>query len=163
MANYFLQKYVCNSIEFSATQLYSMNKNGPIIIIEDDPDDQFVLEEVFNELGYSNPRMYFTDGQTALQYLYQVDERPFIIISDINLPQLNGLELRRKVQTDAELSLKCIPYVYFTTAINHQVVIDAYSTSAQGFFVKPGEFEEIKSTIKVMIDYWKKCAAPNNF
>ena len=107
--------------------------------------------------------MYFADGQTALQYLYQVDERPFIIISDINLPQLNGLELRRKVQTDAELSLKCIPYVYFTTAINHQVVIDAYSTSAQGFFVKPGEFEEIKSTIKVMIDYWKKCAAPNNF
>ena len=140
-----------------------MNKNGTIIIIEDDPDDQFVLEEVFNELGYANERMYFANGQQALDHLYSTDERPFIIISDINLPQLNGLELRRKVQNDAELSLRCIPYVYFTTAINHQVVIDAYSTSAQGFFVKPGEFAEIKETIKVMIDYWKKCAAPNNF
>ncbi|MCF2488067.1 response regulator [Dyadobacter sp. CY347] len=140
-----------------------MDKNGPIIIIEDDPDDKFVLEEVFGELGYSNQRMYFADGQSALDYLYTSKDLPFIIISDINLPQLNGLELRRKVQTDAELSLKCIPYVYFTTAINQQVVIDAYSTSAQGFFVKPGEYDEIKATIKVMIDYWKRCAAPNNF
>ncbi|MCE7073757.1 response regulator [Dyadobacter sp. CY327] len=140
-----------------------MNKNGPIVIIEDDPDDKFVLEEVFGELGYPNQRMYFTDGQSALDYLYTSKDLPFIIISDINLPQLNGLELRRKVQTDAELSLKCIPYVYFTTAINQQVVVDAYSTSAQGFFVKPGEFDEVKATIKVMIDYWKRCAAPNNF
>ncbi|MCF2496695.1 response regulator [Dyadobacter chenhuakuii] len=140
-----------------------MDKNGPIIIIEDDADDQYVLEEVFNELGYPNQRIYFSDGQSALDYLYSSQERPFIIISDINLPQLNGLELRRKLQTDAELSLKCIPYVYFTTAINQQVVIDAYSTSAQGFFVKPGVFGEIKETIKVMIDYWKRCAAPNNF
>lgn len=140
-----------------------MDKNGTIIIIEDDSDDQFVLEEVFNELGYTNQRKYFSNGQQALEYLYETNERPFIIISDINLPRLNGLELRRKVQNDAELSLRCIPYVYFTTALNQQVVIDAYSTSAQGFFVKPGDFDEIKETIKVMIDYWKRCAAPNNF
>ena len=140
-----------------------MEKNGPIIIIEDDLDDQFVLEEVFSELGYANQRKYFENGRAALDYLYSTKERPFIIISDINLPELSGLELRRKVQTDAELSLRCIPYVYFTTAINQQVVIDAYSTSAQGFFVKPAEFDEIKTTIKVMIDYWKRCAAPNNF
>lgn len=140
-----------------------MDKNGIIIIIEDDADDQFVLEEVFSELGYSNKRMYFSDGLKALDYLYSTTDKPFIIISDINLPQLNGLELRRKVQTDAELSLKCIPYVYFTTAINQQAVIDAYSTSAQGFFVKPSDFNEIKDTIEVMISYWKRCAAPNNF
>ncbi|MCF2506038.1 response regulator [Dyadobacter sp. CY107] len=140
-----------------------MDKNGIIIIIEDDADDQFVLEEVFTELGYPNERMYFSDGLKALDYLYSTTDKPFIIISDINLPQLNGLELRRKVQTDAALSLKCIPYVYFTTAINQQAVIDAYSTSAQGFFVKPSDFNEIKETIEIMINYWKKCAAPNNF
>ncbi|MCE7067085.1 response regulator [Dyadobacter sp. CY326] len=140
-----------------------MNKSGTIIIIEDDPDDQFVFEEVFRELDYPNQRMYFADGLKALDYLYSTPDRPFIIISDVNLPKLDGLELRKKVQTDAELSLKCIPYVYFTTAINQQAVIDAYSTSAQGFFVKPSNFDEIKETIKIMIEYWKKCAAPNNF
>jgi CheY-like chemotaxis protein len=140
-----------------------MNKNGTIIIIEDDSDDQFVLEQVFNELGYPNKRMYFADGASALEYLYSTPDRPFIIISDMNLPRLNGLELRKKVQMDAELSLRCIPYVYFTTALNQQAVIDAYSTSAQGFFVKPATFNEIKETIQVMMQYWTMCAAPNNF
>lgn len=140
-----------------------MNKDGTIVIIEDDSDDQFVLEEVFSELGYPNKRMYFPNGRLALDFLYSTSERPFIILSDINLPELNGLELRRKVQLDAELSLKCIPYIYFTTALNQQIVVDAYSTSAQGFFVKPSDFNDIKETIDLMIRYWKKCAAPNNF
>lgn len=140
-----------------------MDKSGTIIIIEDDPDDQFLLEEVFKDLGYPNERKYFLDGLAALDFLYSTSDRPFIIISDINLPKLNGLELRQKLQTDAELSLKCIPYVYFTTAINQRAVIDAYSTSAQGFFVKPSGFDETRETIRVMIEYWKRCAAPNNF
>ncbi|OJV16202.1 MAG: response regulator [Dyadobacter sp. 50-39] len=140
-----------------------MNKDGIIVIIEDDEDDRFVLEEVFNELGYPNERMYFPDGPSALDYLYQTEDRPFIILSDINLPRLDGLELRRKLHSDAQLSLKCIPYIYFTTALNQRAVIDAYSTSAQGFFVKPSNFEDIKDTIFAIVEYWKKCAAPNNF
>jgi CheY-like chemotaxis protein len=110
-----------------------VNKNGTIIIIEDDKGDQFMLEEVFEELAYENPRKYFSDGVAALDYLYTSQDRPFIIISDINLPKLTGLELRNKLQTDAELSLRCIPYVYFTTAMSQQAVIDAYSTSARDF------------------------------
>jgi CheY-like chemotaxis protein len=140
-----------------------MNKEGTIIIIEDDEDDQFVFEEAFKELGYTNKRIYFTDGLSALDYLYATNDRPFIIISDINLPQLNGLELRRKIQIDAALNLRCIPYIYLTTAIDQQAVIDAYSTSAQGFFVKPRSFEDIKETLDVIVKYWRKCAAPNNF
>ncbi|GAB3162570.1 hypothetical protein GCM10027291_00490 [Telluribacter humicola] len=107
--------------------------------------------------------MYFTDGLSALDYLYTTPDRPYIIISDINLPKLNGLELRKKMQSDAELSLRCIPYIYFTTAQNQQAVIEAYSSSAQGFFVKPASFAEIKETLQVIIEYWKKCKAPNNF
>lgn len=140
-----------------------MDKSGSIIIIEDDVDDQFLLEQVFEALAYPNKRMYFSDGLSALEYLHTTTDRPFIIISDINLPRLNGLKLRQKLQTDAELSLKCIPYVFFTTALNQRVVIDAYSSSAQGFFVKPNTFEEIKQLISVIMEYWKNCAAPNNF
>jgi DNA-binding NarL/FixJ family response regulator len=98
-----------------------------------------------------------------LDYLYSSGVSPFIILSDINLPKLNGLELREKLHTDAALSLKCIPYIFFTTALNKQAVIDAYSSSAQGFFVKPAEFIDIKETLALVIGYWKKCAAPNNF
>ncbi|SKB76807.1 hypothetical protein [Dyadobacter psychrophilus] len=53
-----------------------MNKQGPIIIIEDDADDRFLLEEVFTSLGYPNKRIYFVDDQEALDYLHQMDKCP---------------------------------------------------------------------------------------
>ncbi|REA56120.1 response regulator [Dyadobacter luteus] len=140
-----------------------MNKNGAIIIIEDDQDDQLLLEQVFNELDYSNERVYFPDGAAALDYLNGQIPLPFLILSDINLPKLDGLELRRKLKNNADLNLKCIPYLYLTTALNHQLVVDAYSTSAQGFFVKPSTYSEIRDTMKRIMEYWQKCAAPNNF
>jgi CheY-like chemotaxis protein len=113
-----------------------MNKDGEIIIIEDDEDDQFLLEEVFKSLNYPNKRVYLLDGLAALDYLHSEKAAPFLVLPDINMPKLNGIELRNKLKTDAELSLKCIPYLFFSTAVNQRVVIDAYSTSAQGFFTK---------------------------
>ncbi|WP_229208270.1 response regulator [Dyadobacter psychrophilus] len=86
-----------------------------------------------------------------------------LFLSDINLPRLDGLQLRRRLKENASLNLKCIPYLYFTTALNQDVVIEAYSASAQGFFVKPSNFNEIKQTLKFIIEYWKRCASPNNF
>jgi CheY-like chemotaxis protein len=140
-----------------------MNKNGPIIIIEDDIDDQNLLKEVFEKLEYPNELIFFTDGKKALEFLSTGDVLPFIILSDINLPKLNGLELRKKLKTDADLALRCIPYLFFSTALSQRAVIDAYSMSVQGFFVKPTSMKELEDTISVIMEYWKKCAAPNNF
>ena len=140
-----------------------MNKNGPIIIIEDDMDDQFMLEEVFKTLDYSNEIIYFTDSLKALDFLEKSDRMPFLILSDINLPKLNGFELRDKLHTDAKLKLKCIPYLFFSTAVSQAMVIEAYSLSVQGFFVKQTSFDELVKTLSVIVEYWKRCAAPNNF
>ncbi len=140
-----------------------MNKKGAIIIVEDDLDDQALLEEVFVSLGYPNPRIYFPDGEEALKYLNETDSKPFLILSDINMPKLNGFELRQKLQTDANLQLKCIPYLFFSTSMSQKMVIDAYSMSAQGFFIKQTSFAELEKTIQTIIEYWRRCAAPNNF
>ena len=98
-----------------------MNKDGEIIIIEDDEDDQFLLEEVFKLLNYPNKRTYFPDGLAALEYLQVDNVLPFIILSDINMPKLNGIELRNKLHTDPQLCLKCIPYLFFSTAIDQEL------------------------------------------
>jgi len=140
-----------------------MNKNGPVIIIEDDEDDQFILKEVFKKLNYPNQVIFFTDGEKALEFLNKAETIPFLILSDINMPKLNGFALRNKLREDEKLSIKCIPYLFFSTALNQQSVIDAYSTSAQGFFVKSDSIQEIEKTIFVIMEYWLKCAAPNNF
>ena len=140
-----------------------MNKNGPVIVIEDDLDDQAILEEIFAKLDYPNKVHFFNDGQAALDFLNDTDVLPFLILSDINMPRLDGFELRRKLKTDASLQLKCIPYLFFTTALNQKVVIDAYSLSVQGFFVKKASMAELEKTIYFIMEYWKLCAAPNNF
>jgi CheY-like chemotaxis protein len=138
-----------------------MNKTGPIIIIEDDLDDQEILSEVFEKLAHKNEIIFFGDGEKALDYLIKTDVEPFIIFSDINMPKLNGMELREKVHQNEDLRLKSIPYLFFSTVAEQQHVIDAYSKSVQGFFIKPSDFNELKDTIKTIIEYWQKCVSPN--
>ena len=138
-----------------------MNKNGTIIFIEDDTDDQELLAEVFKELDYKNEILFFGDGELALDHLINNQIEPFIVFSDINMPKLNGMELREKIHNNESLRLKCTPYLFFSTSSEQQHVIDAYSKSIQGFFVKPRSFSELKKTLKIIIDYWKECVSPN--
>ena len=140
-----------------------MNKSGPVIIIEDDADDQEFLTEVFRKLNYPNKIVFFFDGEEALAYINQTDVLPFLILSDINMPKLSGFELREKLKTDAALQIKCIPYLFFSTAVNQKAVIDAYSMSVQGFFVKQNSMSELEKTISVIMEYWRRCSAPNDF
>src|SRR5687768_9257248 len=140
-----------------------INKNGPIFIIEDDIDDQDFLTEVFQSLNYPNKVLFFSDGQQALDHINTTPEPPFLILSDINMPKLDGFALREKLKTDSKLSNKCIPYLFFSTAVNQKSVIDAYSQSVQGFFVKQNSMIELEKTISAIMEYWRRCAAPNDF
>ena len=138
---------------------------GPVIIIEDDIDDRVLLKDVFEELKYPNELFFFEDGHTALEFLNGIgdDIVPFVILSDINLPKLDGFQLRDQIKVDAKLQIKCIPYLFFSTAVSQKAVVDAYSASVQGFFVKQNSFAELKKTISVIMEYWKRCVSPNNF
>jgi CheY-like chemotaxis protein len=138
-----------------------MNKNGAIVVIEDDDDDQEILAEIFRNIECKNPVIFFSDSEDALKYLVDTKSKPFLILSDINMPKLTGFELREKIHTNEDLNLKCIPYLFFTTTSNQKMVIDAYSQSVQGFFVKPSSFQKLERTIKTIIDYWHECEAPN--
>lgn len=140
-----------------------INKSGPIIIIEDDDDDQYLLAETFKRLNYSNRIIFFSDGQHALDYIKSTDDPPFLILSDINMPKLTGFELREKLKMDSKLSNKCIPYLFFSTAGDQKSVIDAYSQSVQGFFIKPNSIVDLQDTIGAIMEYWRRCAAPNDF
>ena len=140
-----------------------MNSNGPIIIIEDDLDDQEIFEQVFQTLKYPNEVIFFADGQEALDFLNRSDITPFLILSDINMPKLDGFALRNKIRMDAKLQVKCIPYLFFSTASSQRAVVDAYSLSVQGFFIKPCKLEDISNTVRIIMEYWKTCVAPNSF
>lgn len=137
-----------------------MNKTGPIVIIEDDTGDQLVLQEIFEELNYKNPLVFFEDSEKALDFLEHTDIEPFLVLSDINMPKLNGMELREKIHNNEDLWRKSIPYLFFSTSAEQQHVVDAYSRSIQGFFIKSNDYETIKRTIIKIIEYWQECESP---
>ena len=137
-----------------------MNKRGPIVIIEDDTDDQEILSDIFKELDYNNKLIFFADSVQALEYLTDTDIEPFLVLSDINMPKLNGMELREKIHNNEDLRLKSIPYLFFSTSAEQKHVIDAYSRSIQGFFVKPNNIDKLKNVIVKIVEYWQECESP---
>ena len=137
-----------------------MNKRGPIVIIEGDTDDQEILSDIFKELDYNNKLIFFADSVQALEYLTDTDIEPFLVLSDINMPKLNGMELREKIHNNEDLRLKSIPYLFFSTSAEQKHVIDAYSRSIQGFFVKPNNIDKLKNVIVKIVEYWQECESP---
>ena len=137
-----------------------MNKHGPIVIIEDDTDDQEILSDIFKELDYNNKLIFFADSVQALEYLTDTDIEPFLVLSDINMPKLNGMELREKIHNNEDLRLKSIPYLFFSTSAEQKHVIDAYSRSIQRFFVKPNSIDKLKNVIVKIVEYWQECESP---
>lgn len=138
-----------------------MGKHGPVIIIDDDEDDRYLFKEVFLRMNLKHKLLFFTDSQKALDYLTTI---PFLILSDINMPRLDGFALKEKLRADAALHFKTIPFVFFSTGASQKEVTHAYSRLwAQGYFVKPNTIDELGATMKIIVDYWTRCAAPNNY
>jgi CheY-like chemotaxis protein len=138
-----------------------MKKSGPIIVIEDDLEDQMILDEIFRNLNFPNKVIFFSDGNEALDYLNATTEQPFLILSDINMPRMDGFEVRNQIYKNEKL--KCIPYLFFTTGVDKKAVYDAYAMSVQGFFIKPASMEQLQNTVKKIIEYWQECYAPSQF
>jgi CheY-like chemotaxis protein len=139
-----------------------MAKQGPIIIIEDDADDEEILKEVLQELKMDNRVICFEACSEAWDYLKTTTDRPLIIFCDINLPKQSGLSFKKQIDEDDQLRQKSIPFVFYTTSINQQDIDEAYSKmTVQGYFQKASNYKDIKRTIKVVLDYWALCKHPN--
>ena len=133
------------------------------MIIEDDREDQELLEETFSILDYPNSVIFFSNGNEALEYLLETDTPPVLIISDINMPQISGLEVREKINNNTKLQNLQIPYVFFTTSAQKATVVDAFSLSDQGFFKKPTSMHDLQNTVKTIVEYWLGCYTPGLF
>lgn len=141
----------------------AMSIKGPIISIEDDADDQFLIKSVIDELDIANELLFFSNGVEALLYLETTRDQPFLIICDINMPVMNGLELRERIDKNEYLRRKSIPFVFLSTADNPLVIETAYSSTIQGFFKKENSFEDLKERIRVIYNYWSYCLHPNHY
>lgn len=140
-----------------------MNKSRPVLIIEDDLDDQEILREIFNELKYSNELFFFNNAELAFEFLFTSDTIPFLILSDINMPRMDGFQLKKKIVSECRRQVRAVPFLFFSTASGKRSVVEAFDLSIHGYFVKQHSVEELKHTISVIIEYWKRCMLPNDW
>ena len=140
-----------------------MSKSGPIILVEDDEEDQLFFREALTALNVKNELVICSDGVEALDFLNTTTQQPFLILCDINMPRMNGLQLRVEINQNDYLRRKSIPFIFLSTAANKEDVQKAYDLTVQGYFQKNQSFQELLVMLRLMIDYWKECKHPNAF
>lgn len=138
-----------------------MSRKGPIIVIEDDPDDQQILREVLTDLEVKNDLQFFDDCDEAFAHLMSIREKPFLIICDINLPRTNGIELKQRIDETDYLRRKAIPFVFLTTSDSQQTINEAYRiNNLQGYFQKSHTMPAIRKKVKLILEYWTEALHP---
>jgi len=139
-----------------------MSKQGIILLVEDDPDDQEMIIDIIKSQGIKNQVMSVANGQQALEYLTSATEQLFLILCDINMPLMGGIELRKRINNSEALRRKSIPFIFLTTTASPTAVKEAYEMSVQGFFEKSNGLAEFKRLIKLIYNYWHECKHPNS-
>lgn len=124
-------------------------------------DDQKFIAMAIKELKIPNPLHFFPNGVAALTYLEAMTAQPFLILCDINMPLMNGLELRKRINERVMLQRKCIPFVFLTTDVNVETVQWAYEQNAQGFYKKASIAAGWLEQIRLITTYWTSCLHPN--
>ncbi|WP_147206230.1 response regulator [Segetibacter aerophilus] len=140
----------------------SQSVPNPIILIDDDPDDLELFASAFNELEIVNEVVTFNNGYDALEFLKNSGRQPLFILCDINMPKVNGLDLRQMIYDDMVLRQKSIPFLFLSTADDRIFVDKAYNLAVQGYFKKPAHLGEIKEMLKAIIIYWRHSHHPNS-
>ncbi len=133
---------------------------APIIIVDDDLDDQEFLQEAWKELYYKNPLLFFTHAEDVLNYFKQEKIIPFLIISNVNLHKMDGFELKKKLLEDNAVRYKSIPFVFFSDTATNKQVQKSFDLGSNGFFIKGRNIAEIKEMFVNIIEYWQKSKAP---
>lgn len=135
---------------------------GPILIVDDDEDDREIYAEVIRDMGILNKIRFYSSALEALEYLKTTPEQPFIILSDINMPTMNGLEFKERIQSNDFLRQKGIPFVFISTNADATAVRKAHVLSVQGYFMKPLTITSIHTMLSRIFDYWELCKHINN-
>lgn len=136
---------------------------SPILIVEDDKDDCELLTTALLAIGIKNEFLCFQNPTDALAYLKTTENDTFLIISDVNMPMMNGFDFKKKINEDSRLNKKRIPFVFLSTAVSTYLVNEAYTLSIQGYFQKPNDLKSMNNVARSIIDYWNNCKHPTVF
>jgi two-component system response regulator len=133
-----------------------MMLNDQILLIEDNPDDVTFTQRAFRKNNFGNKIVVANDGATAMKLLLPqagiVPLRPSLVLLDINLPKMSGLDVLRRLRS--EEATKLIPVIMLTTSNDDRDVRASYESGANGFVRKPVAFDDFLCAVKSLGLYW---------
>ncbi|MFD0992023.1 response regulator [Tenacibaculum geojense] len=129
-----------------------MQNSLSILLIEDDQIEVMKFNRILSKLEEKHSVVEANNGEEALEILANKDKLPHIILLDLNMPKINGIEFLKILKNDDVL--KYIPTVVLTTSNNHKDILECYKIGIAGYIVKPLKYEDYKEKIKKMLSYW---------
>ena len=131
------------------------------MLVEDDNVDVMTVKRAFKDLNIKNQLIITPNGEEALEYLNNNDNTtPSIILLDLNMPKMNGLEFLRIIKTDE--NLKKIPVIVLTTSSQQEDIIESFNFGIAGYIVKSLDYTEFTEAIKTINLYWTLSKVPSN-
>jgi CheY-like chemotaxis protein len=133
-----------------------------VLLIEDNPYDAELAIRALEELNLTDHLIHLTDGQAALDFLFgtgtyegrDVNQLPKVILLDLKLPKINGIEVLRELRADERM--KYIPIVVLTSSREERDIREAYHLGANSYVVKPMDFQSYLDVIGNLGSYWLK-------
>lgn len=134
-----------------------MDNGMEILLVEDNPDHAVLVRRVLEQGAVEYKVRWVKDGQEALDWLFpksgdRVAPRPSLILLDINLPKVNGLEVLKRIKEDEELRI--IPVIILTTSDRGEEIQESYRAGANSFITKPVNFQDLSDKINSLKQYW---------
>ena len=127
-------------------------KNLNILLVEDDTIEVMKLKRATESLKLQHRIMQASNGEEALQLLQDKSALPSIILLDLNMPKINGLEFLEILKNDDQL--RFIPTIVLTTSINKRDLLECYKLGIAGYLLKPLKYDEYVSKIDKLLSYW---------
>ena len=118
-----------------------------------------MVQDIWQDLNFANKLELFSTSDQLIERLGE-NVNPFIIISDVNLPKIDGFELRQRLADLPGIRYKSIPFVFWSTSASDEQIKKAYDSGGHGFFIKGSTYNEIKDSLNIIMIYWKNSRSP---
>lgn len=136
-----------------------MRSLKPILLVEDDSADVLIIRRALRDLKIENQLVNAKNGEEGLQYLGNPkNERPCIILLDLNMPKMDGIEFLEIIKSDEQL--KSIPVIALTTSQSNGDISTCFDLGISGYIVKPVDFKKFVKAVRIVDIYWMLSKMP---
>lgn len=135
-----------------------------VLVVEDNPNDVAIIKRAMRKSDVKCELNFARDGEEALDFLYGQGEfedapRPDLILLDLNLPKINGLEVLAKIKEDDRL--KRLPVIVLTISEREEDMVKAYNSGAASYMTKPVDSKDFERLIQTVQEYWRIARIPS--